>query len=271
MDFLPRLIPGTLSLHINATLAAVRNKSNNGYDYLWRVLELTVPWFDPVIPIQTPQWLDCNDIFQFSQAYLLYFCLHSKMHYHFTDCTRSGIFLCAIQHSDYADTVTTLQSHVNSYREDYDTKFLSPHLCLHGLAERNHLNAQACLWDVISPQIRRLGFGQSLIQDVHQSTPRSPAINCLSRLDCQGVGIYNHDGGRAGNRNNACPGRDDYPHCLDTCASSDWNRAPRGGGCLAHPGCNRRPFLPDVQCAACKQVGHVAKHCDMLATAICLE
>jgi hypothetical protein len=37
---------------------------------------------------------------------------------------------------------------------------------------------------------------------------------------------------------------------------------------LARPDRNRRTFLPDVQCAACKRVGHVAKHCDMLATAI---
>jgi hypothetical protein len=50
MDFLPRLIPGSLSLQFNVTLASVRYKSNNGYDYLWRVLELTVPGFDPVIP-----------------------------------------------------------------------------------------------------------------------------------------------------------------------------------------------------------------------------
>ncbi len=128
MNFLPRLIPRTLSLHVNATLAAVRNESNNGYNYLWRVLDLTVPGFDPVIPIQTLQWLDCDNIFQFSQAYLLYFCLQAKMHYHFTDCTRSSIFLCAIQHSNYVDPVTTLQSHVNSYREDYDTGFLPPHL-----------------------------------------------------------------------------------------------------------------------------------------------
>ncbi len=73
MDLLPRLIPGTLSLRINATLAAVRNESNNGYDYIWRVLELTVPGFDPVMTIQTPLWSDANDIFQFSQSYLLYF------------------------------------------------------------------------------------------------------------------------------------------------------------------------------------------------------
>jgi hypothetical protein len=38
------------------------------------------------------------------------------MHFHYTDRTRSGIFLRAIQHSDYANTVTTLQSHVNLYR-----------------------------------------------------------------------------------------------------------------------------------------------------------
>jgi hypothetical protein len=128
MDFLPRLIPGTLSLRINATLTAVQCKTMNGYNFLWRVLELCVPGFDPVVAIQTPQWADCNDIFLFAQAYLLYFCLQGKMHYHYTDWTRSGIFLQAIQQSDYADTVITLQLHVNSYREEFDTGFLPPHL-----------------------------------------------------------------------------------------------------------------------------------------------
>ena len=50
---------------------------------------------------------------------------------------------------------------------------------------------------------------------------------------------------------------------------SDCGRAPRGH--LARPDRNQRPFLPDVQCDACKRVVHVARHCDMLATAICLE
>ena len=49
MDFLPRLIPATLSSRINATLTAVRCESMNGYDYLWRVLALYVPGFDPVL------------------------------------------------------------------------------------------------------------------------------------------------------------------------------------------------------------------------------
>jgi hypothetical protein len=115
MDFLPRLILGTLLSRINATLTAVRCETMNGYDFLWRVLELCAPGFNQVVAIQTPQWADCDDIFLFTQAYLLYFRLQGKMNYHYTDRTRSGIFLQAIQQLDYADTVTTLQSHVNLY------------------------------------------------------------------------------------------------------------------------------------------------------------
>ena len=51
MELIPRLIPDSLSPQLNAILASVHFKSNNGYDYLWRVLELTVPGFDPTVPI----------------------------------------------------------------------------------------------------------------------------------------------------------------------------------------------------------------------------
>jgi hypothetical protein len=117
MDFLPRLILGSLSPQFHATLASVRYKSNNGYNYLWRILELTVLGFDPVIPIISPSWGDWADIVDFAQVYLLYFCLQAKMNFHYDDRTRSGIFLQAIQQSDYADTVAPLQLHINLYRE----------------------------------------------------------------------------------------------------------------------------------------------------------
>jgi hypothetical protein len=193
MDFLPRLIPGTLLSRINATLAAVQSKSNNGNDYLWRVLELTVPGFDPVVPIQTPLWTNYEDIFHFSQAHLLYFQLQTKMHYHFMDRTRSGIFLRAIQHSDYADTVTTLQSHVNSYKEDYDMGFLPPHRRLHGLAESIHQNAQARLWDVISPHVQQLDMGPSLIQGLPPLALHSPFVYQLGRPNHTGNGYHDRD------------------------------------------------------------------------------
>jgi hypothetical protein len=93
------------------------------------------------------------------------------------------------------------------------------------------------------------------------------------------LGRNDHPWGRgdadAGSRDR---GRDDDFHgChgrpqLPDGAYTHWRgRTPRGSGCLARPDRNCRPFLPDIQCAACKRVGHVAKHCDMLASAICLE
>ncbi len=51
MELLPHLILGWLSPQINAALASVCYEMNNGYNYLWHVLELTVPGFGPVIPI----------------------------------------------------------------------------------------------------------------------------------------------------------------------------------------------------------------------------
>jgi hypothetical protein len=101
MEVLPRLIPGTLSPQ--------SYESNNGYDYLWRVMELTVPGFDPVVPIQIPTWSNADDVFSFAQSYLPYFRLQSKQNFHYDDRKRSSIFLRAIQFSDFADTVTTLQ------------------------------------------------------------------------------------------------------------------------------------------------------------------
>ncbi len=52
--------------------------------------------------------------------------------------------------------MTTLLSHVNSYRTEYDDGYLPPHLCLHGLATSIHETTQGWLRDVISPRVRRV-------------------------------------------------------------------------------------------------------------------
>ena len=54
-ELLPRLLP-TSNAEIQSKLASVRVESKNGYDLLWRVLELTVPVFDPTVPIQQPTY-----------------------------------------------------------------------------------------------------------------------------------------------------------------------------------------------------------------------
>ncbi len=153
MELLPWLIPGSLSPQVNATLASVRYESNNGYNYLWRVLELTVPGFDPTVPIHALIWSDVEDIFHFAQAYLLFFHLQAKVKFHYDNRTRSGMFLHAVQFSEYADAVTTLQSHVNLFWQEFDDVYLPPHLRLHGLATSIHQNAQARLRDIISPRV----------------------------------------------------------------------------------------------------------------------
>ncbi len=172
MNLLPRLIPGSFSPQINAALYLVHYESNNGYEYLWRVLELLVPDFNLIIPIQIPVWTNSSDIFRFAQAYLLYFWLHAKLNFHYNDRTRSGVFLRAVQYSDYANTVTTLQAQVNTFQE-FDNGYLPSHLRLHGLATSIHQNAMSCLRDVASPRVRRLDVKTSPVQGlpiVHRFT-----------------------------------------------------------------------------------------------------
>jgi hypothetical protein len=90
MELLPWLIPGSLSPQVNATLTSVGYKSNNGYDYLWRVLELTVPGFNPTVPIHTPIWSDVEDIFQFAQAFLLFFVSKPRLNFIMTIALKAG-------------------------------------------------------------------------------------------------------------------------------------------------------------------------------------
>ena len=156
MELLPWLVPATLSPQVSAVLALTRYESNNGYDYLWRVMELSIPGFDPTISITIPSLANANDNFHFAQAYLLYFCLQAKLNFHYDNRTRSGIFLRAIQFLEFADTVTTLQSHVNPFRQKFDNGYLPPHLRLHGLATSIHQNLQARVRDIATPHTRCL-------------------------------------------------------------------------------------------------------------------
>jgi hypothetical protein len=182
------------------------------------------------------------------------------MHFHYGDCTRSGIFLRAIQFSDFADTVTTLQSHVNLFMEPFDDDYLPPHLRIHGLATSIHQNTQARMRDVFSPRVCHLhGSSPGLVQGV-------PTVLRIKRDNCNRINFHSRGGGEG-------IGRDYHDRgCGDNSRAPQERPHPqRGQGRLARPDRNRRPFLLDVRCAACKKGGHVAKQCDMLATDICLE
>ncbi len=83
-------------------------------------------------------------IFQFAQDYL-FFRLQAKLNFHYDDRSWSGLFLHAVQYSQFADTVTVFQSLVDLYQQEFEDGYLPPNLCLHGLAISIHQNAQAQL------------------------------------------------------------------------------------------------------------------------------
>ncbi len=74
LEILPRLLPMSHT-EVMAIVSAVSNASRNRYDLLWRILELLVPGFNPMVPIAQPLWTRDSTILEFCQSHLLYFCL----------------------------------------------------------------------------------------------------------------------------------------------------------------------------------------------------
>ena len=62
--------------------------------------------------------------------------------------TQTNIFLCNIQQSEYADVVTTLQSHMNAYICEDDDGYLPTNLCINGIATLIHTNAACHVRDI---------------------------------------------------------------------------------------------------------------------------
>ena len=62
---------------VTSLVTVVRSDSNNGYDLLWRVLELAVLGFNPSMQLNAPVWMGDN-IFDFCLAFVLYFRLQAK-------------------------------------------------------------------------------------------------------------------------------------------------------------------------------------------------
>jgi hypothetical protein len=147
METLPCLLPASSS-EIYAKVSSVRVDSKNGYDLLWRVLELTVAGFDPTLPLDQPRWSRDMDILEFGRRYELYFRLQAKRRVHFTSRHRTSIFLHAVASTEYADIVATMQSNINAYRHPDDDNFLPQHFRLTNMASQIHKTAKAWVQDI---------------------------------------------------------------------------------------------------------------------------
>ncbi len=64
MDVLPHLLPQKES-EVELAVFSVSVESNNGFDLLWRMLELAVPGFKSMNPVQVPSWTPHSDILSF--------------------------------------------------------------------------------------------------------------------------------------------------------------------------------------------------------------
>ncbi len=173
MDVLPWILP-QLSADVESVLFSIGFKSNNGFNLLWWVLELSVPGFKSTNPVQVPIWSSATDILSFCHEHLLYFRLQAKHNMFFNARTQTNIFLRNILHSEYADIVTTLQSHVNVYLSKDDDGYLPSNLCINGIAMAIHLNASA--------RVRDVGLGTPRVchvqgdpgKDLHDYAPSWP-------------------------------------------------------------------------------------------------
>jgi hypothetical protein len=95
LEILPRFLPMSHT-KVTAIASAVLNALRNGYNLLWRILELFVPGFDPTVPIAQPLWTRDSTILEFCQSHLLYFWLQAKKNVFFMARNRTNIFLHAI-------------------------------------------------------------------------------------------------------------------------------------------------------------------------------
>ena len=275
MEVLPRLLPDTDS-QITLLITVVRAESNNGYDLLWRILELVVPGFDPSLQLSTPIWMG-DDIFDFCLAFVLYFRLQAKRGLIHDERTKSITFLHAVREPAYADVITTLLAHIDTYLSNQDFGYLPPNLCMMGLAGQMNKNNRARVQEVLPRMVRSIAWHPD---EWHPATPEIQGFHTpqVSRTTYPQYGSSGDTRtsprvpAHQGDRNNRT--HDDRlvtpcPSVRDTGRGQHTTSHSRGR--YARPDHNRRPYDPDVTCAACKRRGHLATNCDMLAMALFLE
>ncbi len=156
MEILPKILPRP-DTHVALLIMMTCMESGNGYDLLWHILMLTVPGFNPTIPVTIPAWQD-NDIFEFATSFSLYFWLQTKKGVVYDNCTHSTTFLNAVLNPAYTYVITTLLTCINNYYAADDEGYLPIHLCVMGLASQLHKNACARASAVVPCACQTAGF-----------------------------------------------------------------------------------------------------------------
>ncbi len=147
-----------------------------------------------------------------------------------------------------------------------------------GLAQRIDKNRQSHVRDVL-PRVRRMHIPY---EDSHPDrsgyiqgfTPQAFHTNIDDGRGRDARGFHDrfagsHDAKHTTNRFEGNRGRDEQPfHCAPRFSKRGRDPVPHSR--YARPDHNRRPFDRNVQCEACKCVGHTAATCDILTQALFL-
>jgi hypothetical protein len=232
-------------------------------------------------PVQVPTWTPHSDILSFCREPLLYFQLQSKHNMFFSSCTQTNIFLRNIQQSEYANVVTTLQSHVNLYLADNDEGYLPVNLCINGIATAIHTNVLSRVRDVGQPRIQRVAGNWDI--EPLPAVAADELLLCVVQGYCprvypvnQGQDHFCSSSGRCPYERESPAGRGSHGFDRDKAGHGCYNFDHDGGRSSPHD-CSIRPdhrcgsFLHGVQCNVCKRLGHEASRCDMLAIALFLD
>ena len=292
LELLPHLIDSSMSNNINAAFVSVKSTTKCGYDFLWHILRLTVPGFNPATTAQVPLWQFNTDILEFAKDFLLYFRLQRLLRTPHTDSARSLMFLHAIKGSEYIESVNVMVTAVENTVYADPMKPLPDHLQLHSLAQRLSSNTRTRLTSALVPYANMTAYGTQIdaspygahSQQQYQLTPytQQPSFEQVHHLSPP-IEQVNRIGDRRvqfdSNRNSARPssllptrhpsnrGGDLSPRTREihpTQARTPSRRSP------PNPTRSRRPYV-DVQCPACHRRGHHVQNCDMLAMAISLN
>jgi hypothetical protein len=208
MEVLPRLLPDT-DTQVTLLVTVVWAESNNGFDLLWRVLELAVLDFDPSLQVSAPVWMG-DDIFEFCLLFVLYFCLMAKKGLSHDEHTKSITFLQAMRKPAYVNVITTLQAHIDTFISKDDYGYLPPNLCLMGLATQMNKNARARVCNIVPGMARRLVCTPE-IQGFHPPPQVYRTDAQRTRQDSKRH-FMGQDYGPVASR---CPGRDGPTRCIE--------------------------------------------------------
>jgi hypothetical protein len=247
---------------VQAMVAGVETKTQNGYTSVWNLLYRFVLGFNPTNTVDKPTWDgEGGNVIQYAAAFDLYFRLSSKRGSRHNDLNRSILFLKGIMARNLLKIVEPLIIAVKSTGKidddgDLPDGYLPQYLRVKELAQKI---AECCKVKPFDQDLGSRPWVYNLGHDKDASSPASdseddgsqyaePTNGYMQGYVVPTIAQAHHPNGQPGR---GMPNR-------------TYSRKP-------DPSQRMRPDQPWIICDACGKKGHSANTCDFLAMSIFLE